>query len=41
MLTKNSELIGQNPEAARRGDAISKDVPFWTDDRSNLFEVLK
>ncbi len=42
LLTKNPELIAKYPEAAR----IAADVApvrngYWTDDHSNLFEILK
>jgi hypothetical protein len=41
VLTKNQHLIAECAEAAARGKRIRSDIPYWTDDRSNLFEILK
>ncbi|MCC7086849.1 MAG: fused MFS/spermidine synthase [Pirellulales bacterium] len=41
VLTNNTQFIAACPEAAARGKKIGSDIPFWTDDRSNLFEILK
>jgi hypothetical protein len=41
ILTKNKDLIAACPEAAERGKKIRSDIAPWTDDHSNLFEILK
>jgi hypothetical protein len=41
ILTKNKDLIATCSEAAEIGKKIRSDIPPWTDDHSNLFEILK
>jgi hypothetical protein len=42
VLTKNAQFITENPTAVECGEKIiALRHGFWTDDRSNLFEILK